>query len=162
MTEKFRFDDVLYAFDMKAPALRRWLQFGLIGDTAKKAREGWTLEFTCHDVAVLALVRPMIEFGMPVAVAHKFAVRIVREQGLWSGDEPPEAYWLAWPQDTTTLISRIEEKNGKRGWGVAKFEHAEEAYSCGAHLTLYPHALIRAATERAIEAVEMREAKRSA
>src|SRR5260370_14135493 len=47
MTQSFRFDDVLYAFDMKAPALRRWLQFGLIGNNpigaewSPSAREGW-------------------------------------------------------------------------------------------------------------------------
>ena len=46
--------------------------------------------------------------------------------------------------------------------GGATFEQAEEAYSCGAHLTIYPHALIRAAIESALEAAEVRTAKRSA
>jgi hypothetical protein len=162
MSQKFRFDDVLHALEMGAPALRRWLQFRLIGNTAKgRAREGKALEFTCFDIAVLALVRAMTEFGVPVANAHKIAVREIREQG-WSGDEPPESYWVGWPVDTQILIGRTEDKNGKPAWRIAKFEHAEEAYTPGAYLTLYPHKLIRTAIERAVEAVETREEKRRA
>jgi hypothetical protein len=164
MTQNFRFDDVLYALDMKAPALRRWLQFGLIGNTAKsKAREGWALEFTAFDLAVLALVRVMTEFGVPVADAHKIAVREMRDHaGPWSGDEPAESFWKAWAPDTQILISRTEGKNGKPAWKIAMFEHAGEAFTSGAHLTLYPQALIKAAIERGLEAVEGREAKRRA
>jgi hypothetical protein len=164
MAQKFRFDDVLYAFNMKAPALRRWLQFGLIGDTAKgKARDGWTLEFTLYDLAVMALVKPMTEFGVPVAAAHKLAVREMRDHaGPWSGDEPAETFWTAWGPNTQILITRIEGRNGKPAWRIALFEDAEAAFTLGAHLTLYPHELIRAAIERAVEAVEIREAKRRA
>ena len=161
MTQKFRFDDVLHALEMGAPALRRWLHFRLIGNTAK-AREGKALEFTGFDIAVLALVRAMTEFGVPVTSAHKIAVREMREQGPWSGDEPASDYWVAWPADTQILISRVEGKGGKPAWQIAKFERAEAAYTLGAHLTIYPHALIRRAIERAIEAVESREAKRRA
>jgi hypothetical protein len=164
MTEKFRFDEVLYALDMRTPALRRWLQFGLIGDTAKgRAREGWTLEFTLYDLAVLALVKPMTEFGVPVAAAHQLAVREMRDHaGPWSGDEPAEAFWTAWAPDTQILISRAEGKNGKPAWRIALFERAEAAFTSGAHLTLYPHALIRGTIERAVEAVEIRKAQRRA
>jgi len=162
MMQKFRFDDALYALDMKAPTLRRWLQFGLIGNTAKgKAREGWTLEFTLFDLAVLALVKPMTEFGVPVASAHKIAVREMREQGPWSGDEPAVAFAVAWAPDTQILIGRTEDKNGKPAWRIAKFEHGEAAFT-PAHLTLYPTALISEAMKRAVEAVEIREAKRRA
>ncbi|WOH80907.1 hypothetical protein RX327_35070 [Bradyrhizobium sp. BEA-2-5] len=163
MVQNFQFSDALFALDMKAPALRRWLQLGLIGNTAKgKAREGWTLEFTLFDLAVLALVKPMTEFGVPVAAAHKLAVREMREHaGPWSGDEPAHSYWTAWAPDTQILISRAEGRNGKPAWKIAMFEHAEEAFTSGAHLTLYPHALISAAIKRAIEAVEIK-TKRSA
>ena len=59
MAHKFRFEHALSALEMKAPALRRWLALGLIGNTAKEGREGWALEFTRHDLAVLALVKAM-------------------------------------------------------------------------------------------------------
>jgi hypothetical protein len=164
MTLNFRFEDVLHALEMKAPALRRWLQFDLIGNTAKgKGREGWALEFTPFDLAVLALLKPMTEFGVPVAAAHKLAVREMREHaGPWSGNEPAESFWTAWAPDTQILISRAEGENGKPAWRVALFEQAETAFTSSAHLTLYPRALIRAAIERAVDAVEIREEKRSA
>ena len=163
MTQNFRFDDVLYALEMKAPALRRWLQFGLIGNTAKgKAREGKLLEFTLDDLAALALVKVMAEFGVPVASAHKIALREMDQTGPWSGDLEPESFWNRWPADTQILISRTEARNGKPAWKIARFEHAEEAFTLGAHLTLYPHALIKAASERAVEAVEHRAATRRA
>ena len=142
--------------------MRRWLQCRLIGNTAKgRAREGKALEFTCFDIAVLALVRAMTDFGVPVASAHKIAVREMREQGPWPDDAPAEHYWSAWPDDTQIQVSRVVLKGGKVGWGVATFEKTD-AFACGAHLTLHPRELIRTAIERAVEAAEIREAKRSA
>jgi hypothetical protein len=163
MTHKFRFDDVLYALEMKAPALRRWLALGLIGNTAKgNDREGWALEFTCHDLAVLALVKAMTEFGVPVATAHAFAVRLVRQQGPWSGKEPAEAYWNVFAPDFQIQVSRVvDKKSGKAGWGVATFE-GTDAFACGAHLTLHPRELISRVIGRAVEAIETREEKRRA
>ena len=159
----FRFDDVLDALDMKPPALRRWLQLGLVGNTAKgKGREGWVLGFTAHDIAILALVKAMTEFGVPVAAAHRIAVREMREHaGPWSGDEAPEAFWRAWSAATQITISRKKGAAGKPAWAVSRFE--DDAGSVfGAHLTLYPHALIRDALQRAIASVEARTEKRSA
>ena len=90
----FRLDDVCHALGVKPPTVRRWLQFGLIGNTAKgKNRDGWILEFTCHDLAVLALVKPMTGLACPFS-AHKIAVRELKEHaGRQSGNDPPSAWW---------------------------------------------------------------------
>ena len=156
MANKFSFEHALSALQMGPPALRRWIALRLIGNMAKTG--GGALEFAPHDLAVLALVKAMVEYGMAVAVAHKNAVRIMREAGPWSGDEPPEAYWTAWAPDTQFVINRVVGKNGKPAWHIAKFEHAEPAF--GAFLMIIPHALIRAVLERAIEAAETRVAKK--
>ncbi|MET4478835.1 MerR family transcriptional regulator [Bradyrhizobium sp. F1.13.3] len=163
MTHKLRFDDVRHALDMTAPALRRWLQFKLIGNTAKsKAREGKQLQFTLDDLAVLALVKVMAEYGVPIAAAYKIAAREVDQAGPWSGDQTAESFWSRWAPDTQIIVSRAEDKNGNTVWKIAKFENAEVAYTLGAHLTLYPRALIRAAIQRGVESVESRDEKRRA
>ena len=160
---RFRFEDVLDALDMKPPTLRRWLQHGLIGNTAKgKAREGWALEFTYFDLAVLALVKAMTEFGVPVQVAHRIAVRLMREHaGPWTGNEPPESLWSAWGAATQIAITRKVTAAGKPVWNVARFDDEPEA-AFGAHLTLYPNALIRDAFQRAIASTEPRAERKSA
>jgi hypothetical protein len=97
---------------------------------------------------------------MPVAAAHTLAVRLMREQGPWSGDEPAETYWNVFAPDRQVLIERIEGKGGRPAWRITTFESGDEAF--GAFLTLFPRRLIRAVLERAIKAAEVREEKRSA
>jgi hypothetical protein len=159
----FRFDDVLYALDMKAPTLRRWLQFGLIGDTAKsKARASWALEFTPFDMAVLALVKPMTEFGVPVTLAHEIAVREMREHaGPWSDEEPLNAYWTAWSRRQLSITPIIREEDGKRFWESRLWENVDDPEHWSAYLSLNPEILIRNAIERALVSAAARE-RRSA
>ena len=145
---------------MTAPALRRWIQLGLIGKTAKgKAREGWALKFTCHDIATLALIKPMAEFGVPVVEAHKISVRVMREfAGPWSGDEPPQAWWSSWGPNPSYCYPPGDPK---RQAGLGCFPlggcSQQSAWTSPAHLALDPQALIRRAIERAMEAAEASE-----
>jgi hypothetical protein len=155
----FRFEHTLAALEMGAPALRRWLALGLIGGMAKTG--GGPLEFTPFDISVLALTKAMVDFNLPVATAHAFAVRLMRQQGPWSGDEPVSSYWTVFAPKFQIQVSRVVGKGGKAGWGVATFEETD-AFTSAAHLTLFPRELVKAALERAIEAAEVREAKRSA
>jgi hypothetical protein len=158
----FRFDDILYALDMKAPTLRRWIQFGLIGETAKKShvREHWRFAFTPLDVAILSLVKPMTEWGVPVANAHGMAVHAMREYaGPWSDNEPLNAYWTAWHRRELSITPIIEE-DGKRSWEARLWENVEPG-EWSAQLALNPEAIIRTAIERAIESAEAREKRRA-
>jgi hypothetical protein len=154
----FRFGDVATALDMGLPALRRWLQQGLVGVQMGLDRKGW-LEFTLHDVAVLALVKPMAEWGMPVHAAHKIAVRAMRElAGPWSGDGPIQAYWQAW-RGKTLYITRRLNSAGKPSWAL---HHTQgETVAFGNFLSLIPELLIRSAIERAIESAESRDRRRA-
>ena len=168
MPISFRFDDVCHALGVKAPTVRRWLQFGLIGNMAKgKSRDGWVLGFACHDLAVLALLKPMTEFGVPVSAAHKIATRALREHaGPWADDEALSVWWTAWAPSTQINITRKSTESGKVTWALAVFEDADETgWTSPAHLSLNPHRIIRETFERAVASAEARLAqadKRSA
>src|SRR5262245_54471960 len=157
----FTFSDTLVALDMGAPALRRWLQFGLVSSGNRKGR-GTLIEFEPFDLAVLALVKQMSEFGIPVTAAHRLAVHAMREHaGPWSGDEPLIAYWSAWRGQQLAIRPKAG-KDGKTAWGLMRFEGEEaSAWSSPAFLVLDPERLIRGVLERALGAAEARERRRA-
>ncbi len=105
----------------------------------------------------------MAQFGVPVAEAHKIAVRALREHaGPWSDDEPLSAWWTAWAPSTQISITRKTTKGGKPAWGLAIFEEADEAeWTSSAHLSLNPHRIIRETFERAVEIADARVERRA-
>lgn len=83
-----------------------------------------------------------------------------------SADDPPSAWWSAWPATTEIAILRKLTQAGKPAWSVVRFDEVEaaddEAVAVGAtgvHLSLSPRPLVRAALTRAIESTEVRVAK---
>lgn len=78
MASKVRFSDAVYAINTTPKSLRLWLQRGLVDIHTPQREGGWT-EYSVADIAILALVRTLVRFGVTVPVASAFANAIVRD-----------------------------------------------------------------------------------
>ena len=73
MSKKLRFSDAVYAIGTTPKSLRLWLQRGLVEiDTPKPENGRWT-EYSFLDIAILALVRALVNFGVDVPTASALA-----------------------------------------------------------------------------------------
>lgn len=72
MHRKLRFSDVVYAIDTTPKVVRNWLQRNQVKLSASETDGGWR-EFNVLDVAILALVRKCVDFGMQVEDASNIA-----------------------------------------------------------------------------------------
>lgn len=80
LDRKLRFSDVVYAIDTTPKSLRNWLQRKQVRLTTFED-SGWR-EFNLADVAILALVRQMVDFGLSVEDASDFANVIIIGHGV--------------------------------------------------------------------------------
>ncbi len=102
LSKKLRFSDVVYAIGSTPKAVRLWLQRGLVEiHTPKPEGGGWT-EYSFRDIAILALVRALVNFGVDVPTASEIAKTIMGEHffDLMNELRDPEnmtAGALAWP-----------------------------------------------------------------
>jgi len=77
LSKKLRFSDVVYAISSTPKAVRLWLQRGLVEiHTPKPADGSWT-EYSFRDIAILALVRSLVNCGIEVRQASEFANTIM-------------------------------------------------------------------------------------
>lgn len=73
---KIRFSDAAYAIGSTQKALRNWLQRYDLHLTTDYTSRKWT-EFTNVDIAILALTRTMVKWGIPVQDANKTAYSVI-------------------------------------------------------------------------------------
>ncbi|MGE0698780.1 MAG: MerR family transcriptional regulator [Hyphomicrobiaceae bacterium] len=79
LARKLRFSDVVYAINGTPKSLRLWLQRGLVDiHTPKPAGSAWT-EYSFIDIAILALVRTLVSWGVNVPTASKIANSIMND-----------------------------------------------------------------------------------
>lgn len=79
LSKKLRFSDVVYAIGATPKSVRLWLQRGLVEiNTLKPEDGGWT-EYSFRDIAILALVRALVNFGVDVPSASNIANTIMGE-----------------------------------------------------------------------------------
>ncbi|MGX1495167.1 hypothetical protein ACSSV1_000188 [Labrenzia sp. MBR-25] len=71
LDRKLRFSDVAYAINTTPKSLRNWLQRKQVRLTTHED-SGWR-EFNLVDVAILAIVRRLVDFGVPVEDASDVA-----------------------------------------------------------------------------------------
>lgn len=77
LSKKLRFSDVVYAIGSTPKAVRLWLQRGLVQiHTPKPENGGWT-EYSFRDIAILSLVRSLVNFGVDVPTASSIANTIM-------------------------------------------------------------------------------------
>jgi len=82
LERKLRFSDVVYAIDTSPKALRNWLQREQVEIISERSDGTWQ-QFSKGDVAVLALVRRLVDFGIRVETASRMARTILIElQGV--------------------------------------------------------------------------------
>jgi hypothetical protein len=77
--KKLRFSDVVYAIGSTPKSVRLWLQRGLVEiNTPKSDSGGWT-EYNFHDIAILALVRSLVDFGVDVRSSSAISNEILSD-----------------------------------------------------------------------------------
>lgn len=77
--KKLRFSDAVYAIGSTPKSVRLWLQRGLVEiNTPKPDSGGWT-EYSFHDIAILALVRSLVDFGVDVRTSSAISNKILSD-----------------------------------------------------------------------------------
>lgn len=144
-----RFGDVVYAIDTTPKALRNWLQRGQVKLASPKPEEGWR-EFSYVDVAILALTRSIVDFGVQVEEASNLAHTILTYmQGeAWTTlkNVPPTAISIFWV-NKAVLIARDGETWNLMIWN--RWEEFPEDFPPA--IIIIPEHTLRAALTRAME-----------
>lgn len=101
LDRKLRFSDAAYAIEATPKTLRNWLQrdqvkFEHVGDSEAAKAGGWR-EFTIMEIAVLAITRKLVDFGMTVEEASSYADAILGDRAslLISYKHTPPAVLVA-------------------------------------------------------------------
>ncbi len=79
MARKLRFSDAVYAINTTPKALRNWLQRGLVDIYTPQREDGGWAEYSFIDIAILALVRQLVNFGVNVPTASGIANKVMTE-----------------------------------------------------------------------------------
>lgn len=79
LARKLRFSDVVYAINGTPKSLRLWLQRGLVSiHTPKPEGSTWT-EYSFFDIAILVMVRTMVNYGVNVQTASAIGNAVMTE-----------------------------------------------------------------------------------
>lgn len=110
---KLRFSTVAKAIDLTPKAFRNWLQRYDLHLLSDHRTRGWT-EFALGDVAVLAITRELVRWGIVVEAANELAFIVVKTKAgpLLEYRNTPAASMLASLQDTTLCIYAPDDPNG--------------------------------------------------
>ncbi|MBK9004931.1 MAG: hypothetical protein IPM67_01415 [Sphingomonadales bacterium] len=152
---KLRFSGVVYAVDASPKALRKWLQREQVDLITPRTEGGWNY-FSMGDVAVLALVRSIVNFGVGVETASRLARCILLEiQGEhWfdpaiAANEQPASGWMFW---TNRAVLIFPDERGEH-WDM-KVWNMWQAFpqdAPAAALIIKPEEVLRRALERAAD-----------
>ena len=154
---KLRFGDVAYAIGATPKALRLWLQRELVTIRTPKAEDGRWSEYSFVDVAILALVRTLSNFGVDIPNANAIANKIMGDhffgpmKALNDPGAPAGVLALIW-SNRRLRIHRpgdVWELQVIDLWKAASESPAEPAV----YLTLDVESVLRAAFARASESV---------
>jgi hypothetical protein len=152
---KLRFSDVVYAIETTPKALRNWLQREQVTlDSARPDEGGWRT-FSFVDVAILAVTRRLVDFGITVENASKLAHTILTHmQGdRWMmmakgyKNAPPRILALFWA-NRSVLIAKEGDEWSLEIWN--RFEDFPAGFADAA-LILHPEDVLRRAMERAAD-----------
>lgn len=156
LARKLRFGDVAYAIGATPKALRLWLQRDLVQVRTPKPDAGRWTEYSFVDVAILALIRALSNFGVDVPTASAIANKIMSDHffpvaALESNAAPVGALALGWAN------RRLRLSRDGDGWEMQVIDLWKPASEWppepAVHLTLDIEAVLRAAFARATESV---------
>lgn len=116
--KKLRFSDVALAIETSPKSLRNWLQRGQV-ELFTDRDDGWH-EFTYGDVAVLAIVRKLVDFGVGVPMASQIAHEALAmfPEGLRRGIQFPRFLVVPWEP-----YSLLVWPDGGDAWRLNTFEN---------------------------------------
>ena len=77
---RLRFSDVVFAIDTTPKSLRKWLQSGKL-KLDSDSQEGWR-NFSLYDLAMLAIMRKLVDFGVSVQDAAQIATHVRSVPGI--------------------------------------------------------------------------------
>lgn len=133
LTLKLRFSTVASAIGLTPKAFRNWLQRYDLHLLSDHKLRGWT-EFTLGDVAVLAITRELVRWGVGVEPANEIAFLIVETKAgvlLEYRNTPAQAIFAAL-QTTTLCVHSPDDPDGpfmltdpeRQGYQPSDFESA--------------------------------------
>ena len=145
---KLRFNAIVESLGTTAKTISNWRQRKQVDFPSGPIRPGSWREFTAADLAVLALVLKMVEFGLPVTVASAFANSVLKAAAADRLPEfanaPPEAV-LALCVGLRLLVWREGEQ-----WLMRLDREPEGALQpAGAYLVIRLQEVLRPAVKRA-------------
>lgn len=140
-----RFSDVVFAIDTTPKSLRKWLQSGKL-NLDSDTQEGWR-KFSLKDLAVLAIMRKLVDFGVSV----EDAARIAEDQiPIMAGGKYYLQDWFI--GQILVVVPKVTPEG--RGWRIWQINSAGSpgrtgAESDDAKLVLNLENIVRRAFERA-------------
>lgn len=144
---KLRFSAVVHALETTPKTLRNWFERKQVELVQPDGTEGGWREFSSADVAVLVLVRKLVDFGMQVEAASDFAnLQIIN--GLHEMDPDGSASGLAEHFRGKVLLAWLRD-DGE--WCVSREQHANFTSPSSAFLTIDLDAAISRAVDRAYQ-----------
>lgn len=75
LSKKLRFGDAAYAIGATPKQLRNWLQRDLVQIDTPKKDGGWA-EYSFFDIAILSLVKRLVDFGTDIRTASDIANKV--------------------------------------------------------------------------------------
>lgn len=159
LARKLRFGDVAYAIDATPKALRLWLQRELVQIRTPRPDAGRWTEYSFADVAILALVRVLSNFGVDVPTANAIANKVLGDHffpGLFDKLEAVNASAgaLALPWSNRRLrICRASDGRWEMQLIDLWKERAQLPAEPAAYLSIDVESVLRTAFARATESV---------
>lgn len=144
---KFRFSDAVYAIGTTPKSLRKWLQAGQAARSNDEERKGWH-SFDFVDIALLAVMRKCVDYGLPVEAAKAVAVEQLKVFGPLLGykNTPSDALVAIWMNRVLLVWLDGETYQQKIVNNWSADHHPAESY-----IVIDVATLLRKAFDRAIE-----------
>ena len=153
---ELRFSDVVFAIDTTPKSLRKWLQSGKL-KLDSDSQSGWR-NFSHYDLAILAIMRKLVDFGISVEVASKIAKAHLRTKPGWPGATLIMAGAPHMLPDSFIGQTLVVAREGS-DWTTWKFDtnhpldRSPEAGELDAKLVLNLESIVGRAFDRAAERV---------
>ncbi|MGV3456306.1 helix-turn-helix domain-containing protein [Sphingomonas sp.] len=127
-SEKFRFGDVAKAIGTSPKSLRNWLQRGQVQLSSPEPQGSNWRDFSSDDIAQLAIVRRLVDFGIEVRVADQLSVGILAGMELVRQDQQGDFR-------VTDYQVAVHPVRGDEGWQVIPICHPSEIQAAVGHST---------------------------
>lgn len=151
LARKLRFSDVVYAIETTPKALRNWLQRKQVPLETPETDGGWR-DFSFSDIAILVLVRALLDFGIGVVDAGKIAKATIQFFPL------PAKPRFKKPEETPVFALSIVWSNSRLlvyrtpdGWQLQRRLPWEKDEPSNIYIVLDVEQILDRAFERALE-----------